>query len=69
MGYARKAQFLTVKNGDIKAQFWEATRNIPSNAPTGESNLASNPNDAGKPLTISANNGDVAIQFQPSTQP
>lgn len=68
---AEGAISLTVKNGDIQGTILGSYEeySIECAVKKGESNLTSNPNDAGKPLTISANNGDVAIQFQPSTQP
>ena len=68
---AEGAISLTVKNGDIQGTILGSYEeySIECAIKKGESNLASNPNDTGKPLTISANNGDVAIQFQPSTQP
>lgn len=68
---AEGAIFLAVKNGDIQGTILGSYEeySITCAIKKGESNLASNPNDTGKPLTISANNGDVAIQFQPSTQP
>ena len=68
---AEGAISLTVKNGDIQGTILGSYEeySITCAIKKGESNLASNPNDTGKPLTISANNGDVAIQFQPSTQP
>ena len=68
---AEGAISLTVKNGDIQGTILGSYEeySIECAIKKGESNLASNPNDAGKPLTISANNGDVSIQFQPSTQP
>lgn len=68
---AEGAIFLAVKNGDIQGTILGSYEeySITCAIKKGESNLASNPNDTGKPLTISANNGDVDIQFQPSTQP
>ena len=68
---AEGAIFLAVKNGDIQGTILGSYEeySITCAIKKGESNLASNPNDTGKPLTLSANNGDVAIQFQPSTQP
>ena len=68
---AEGAISLAVKNGDIQGTILGSYEeySITCAIKKGESNLASNPNDTGKPLTISANNGDVAIQFQPSTQP
>ena len=68
---AEGAISLAVKNGDIQGTILGSYEeySIECAIKKGESNLASNPNDTGKPLTISANNGDVAIQFQPSTQP
>lgn len=68
---AEGAISLAVKNGDIQGTILGSYEeySITCAIKKGESNLASNPNDTGKPLTISANNGDVSIQFQPSTQP
>lgn len=68
---AEGAIFLAVKNGDIQGTILGSYEeySITCAIKKGESNLASNPNDTRKPLTISANNGDVDIQFQPSTQP
>ena len=68
---AEDAISLAVKNGDIQGTILGSYEeySITCAIKKGESNLASNPNDTGKPLTISANNGDVDIQFQPSTQP
>ena len=68
---AEGAISLAVKNGDIQGTILGSYEeySIECAIKKGESNLAANPSDAGKPLTISANNGDVDIQFQPSTQP
>lgn len=57
---------LSAKNGGIQGAIWGRYEeySIDCTIKKGNSNLASHPREDGTPLVLSANNGDITIEFQ-----